>query len=497
MRRGASSSSPGIKPNRYPTVKALLQLLALSVAAQYAAPARAVEPTLPDIEAKTYDASLVRKSRSKRVWLFRAGESGIPGEGRILLLKRGESPVTAVRVLKIYGERNEFAAKSVRWYGENKSVDDGSSFVAVEKIQDVIPPPPTPQDKADLSELEKPLGTPEPVPLASQSPLAVPSPVAVPSPLPTPALPSPSPLPVPSPIQAQPTPQASALPSPQPSPLPLPPVRTEPSPLPESAPPVFEKTPSALPPPPPPKAEGNDPELDSLLGQMDKGPEPEPAPSDAVPELTSQTQELPADQESAPDKAPATEQEEPPAPQFEEAEQEDEGEETLLGAAVEELQLLDPHKQWMTLGFGALQNSGSYFAGGGLRYGFTFKRLLWLRRNTIQDTLAAEFGFYYYKILNLVTENDSYTVVPTVATLRYNMQFYENFAIFLYGGLVKNFASATSELPSKDTADFNAGELSKFFPAIGAGLLFRVGPNWDARVDVGTDIVGLGLMLRF
>jgi hypothetical protein len=66
--------------------------------------------------------------------------------------------------------------------------------------------------------------------------------------------------------------------------------------------------------------------------------------------------------------------------------------------------------------------------------------------------------------------------------------------------MLRNFVSATSTVSSQDTAnvlahlDTNANGL---VPIGGAGLLFRTGPNWLARVDFGTDFVGLGLVLKF
>jgi hypothetical protein len=71
--------------------------------------------------------------------------------------------------------------------------------------------------------------------------------------------------------------------------------------------------------------------------------------------------------------------------------------------------------------------------------------------------------------------------------------FGENFGIFFYGGLMQNFVTQVS---ANATADVQAS-LQSIVPAVGTGLLFRVGPSWEARVDLGYDMLALGLVLRF
>jgi hypothetical protein len=164
---------------------------------------------------------------------------------------------------------------------------------------------------------------------------------------------------------------------------------------------------------------------------------------------------------------------------------------------VDEVNSLDPNLQWLTASFGFFRNYGAdgqsaYFTGGGLRYAVTLGKSLFLRRAHAQDSLALEAGAFYYKILNFQGNNDSYAVVPLIGTLRYNILFGENFGIFFYGGIMQN--NVTSVVGGNEDAK---AVLSSVFPAAGAGILFRVGPSWDARVDLGIESIGLGLVLRF
>jgi hypothetical protein len=109
---------------------------------------------LPEIEAKTYNLQVTRKSHSNKIYLFEDSTNRQPHVGRILLLKRDGEPIMAFRVLKNYTEKKLLAAKRIRRYKDVQSLNDGDSFLTIEKISDLAPPPPTAQDQADLKELE-------------------------------------------------------------------------------------------------------------------------------------------------------------------------------------------------------------------------------------------------------------------------------------------------------------------------------------------------------
>jgi hypothetical protein len=170
----------------------------------------------------------------------------------------------------------------------------------------------------------------------------------------------------------------------------------------------------------------------------------------------------------------------------------------LENISVEELQEFDPETHWFSFGLSFLRNSnkdgeGTYFVGGGARYAVNTGRLLFLKDNKSQDSFSLEGGAFFYKVLNFDAANDSYTVMPLQFTGRYNVMLGEGFGFFFYGGLMRNIVIATNANAVQDTTD----AFSSWVPCIGTGLLFRVGPNWLTRVDLGYDMIGLGLSLRF
>jgi hypothetical protein len=120
-----------------------------------------------EIEAIAYDLETVRPSRSGRVYLFQMGaenaDEQLPAEGKLFLLRQGDTPVMAFRVLKIYPDRKRIAAKKLLPYEGFPSLDRGSKYRAYEKIgEKVVPVPPTPEDLDDLKDLES--DSPEEIP---------------------------------------------------------------------------------------------------------------------------------------------------------------------------------------------------------------------------------------------------------------------------------------------------------------------------------------------
>lgn len=163
----------------------------------------------------------------------------------------------------------------------------------------------------------------------------------------------------------------------------------------------------------------------------------------------------------------------------------------------DEVKRFDNDWQWVTAQIAYLANvkpSGetSYYTGGGIRYGVTFAKYLFAKKPKIQDSLTAELGLFYYTVLGYETDTDSFRVLPLIATLRYNLLTSESFGFYFYGGFVKN-----SVLSASSASDYARSRLSSFGPAAGAGLLFRLGPKWFVRADLGIDCLGAGLLLRF
>lgn len=108
-----------------------------------------------EIEAKVYDLTTIRPSKSGRVYLFQKADAEMPQVGKVFLLREGTTPVMAFRVLKTYPAQMRIAAKKLRAYPTYDPLARGSSFRAFEKIGDVmVPVPPTQEDLDDLKELE-------------------------------------------------------------------------------------------------------------------------------------------------------------------------------------------------------------------------------------------------------------------------------------------------------------------------------------------------------
>lgn len=115
--------------------------------------ASAVESS--SIEAKAYDIKTVRPSKSGRVYLFEKPESGLPVDGKLFLIRDGDIPVMAMRVLKTYTVKNRIAAKKLKTYPGYELLERGSQYRAFEKVGDsVLPVPMTLEDTNDLKELE-------------------------------------------------------------------------------------------------------------------------------------------------------------------------------------------------------------------------------------------------------------------------------------------------------------------------------------------------------
>ncbi len=341
---------------------------------------------LPDIEAKSYDVSVVRHSKSGKVYLFNDTQKAKPPVGRILLLKQGSTPAMAFRVLKSYPDSGQFAGTRVRTYPGKTELAPGENFAALEKITDFIPPPPTEAEKADLEELEG----------------------------------------------------ASAAS--------------------KSASGEYRED-EVLP---------YDPELDA-------GSSPPPGGVATDPEAADHEE----DEDSDDDKI-----------------------------SVEEIEPLDTDLNWLTFTLGFIRNtppaplSSGYFTGGGIRYAYTIKKTPYFRKAKLQDSIALEGSIFYYQVSNLTESlSDAYTIVPIIGTIRYNLLVSESLGVFVYAGIGKNnvVASTGPDSPASAVEDFETSRdaLGSIFPAFGAGFTYRIGPSWDARFDLGFDVISGGLMLRF
>lgn len=164
--------------------------------------------------------------------------------------------------------------------------------------------------------------------------------------------------------------------------------------------------------------------------------------------------------------------------------------------AVNEDLPLDPQRHAVSLNYGNLRgidkdNNSASRDSIGIRYAYTFWRLPLLKKKSIQDSLAAEVSLYYYTISNFIQTADSITVIPLTGTLRYNLHLNETLTVFGYAGFVKNNVYADQAVTS------NVDVLATTLAIFGGGGMIRIGPSWAIRADVGTDLFGIGAVLKF
>lgn len=350
---------------------------------------------LPDIEAKTYPTKVIRHTQAGTMYLLEITTDELPYVGKILLLKKDDESVAAFRVLKLYDDKNQVAAKKVKTYPNQVAPEAGEDFTAVEKVSDLVTPPQSIEDTADLKELEAAPSAAAPA-SASDQPAAAPSPNVVPA------------------------------------------------------------------------------------EESDEPPQPKPVTKPYDAELDAGTSPDPASDPSAG--------------------KDEDG--SSLAVAVDEIKPIDPHKNWLTAGGGFVTtplNSGAlgfYQASAFVvRYGLTLNNTMLLKGPTAQDSLAIEGSLFFDTINNYAssTSTESYSLMPIVLALRYTISFTQNLGVFFYGGVLQGTVlSAVNESPTT-----NINNLKATLPAAGGGLIFGIGPNWDARLDIGFDAIAAGLMLRF
>jgi hypothetical protein len=332
--------------------------------------------SLPDIEAKIRHLKVLKASTSRRVYLMdipitpdpnaQAAETGEkPSERKLLLIREGEENIMALRVLRDIHGTSQVIAKKIKQYANYEALDIGREYYALEKLSDIIPPPPTPQDQADMAEVEPP-------------PLAF------------------------------------------------------------------------------------DPDLDT-------GSSPPPGSYD----------------DSALDSRRDREE--------------------RLGASIEEKNIrFEKQRNWIAVGFGLVRNTpdedptaAKFYTGAGIRYGVDLIHRLFVTRDERIDTLTFEGSLFYYSISGLnasegATALDTYNIAPVIGTARYTYYYNEDFGLFFYGGLMKNFITS-----SENANEDRVLNLSRSTTIGGVGALLRVGPQWYTRVDAGLDMISANLMIRF
>jgi hypothetical protein len=173
--------------------------------------------------------------------------------------------------------------------------------------------------------------------------------------------------------------------------------------------------------------------------------------------------------------------------------------ERQLGEAIDEVVPLDPHRHWVSPVFGFLTAGGlttrGMFTGGGVRYGYTVAKMVFLKRARLQDSFTPEAGIYVYKALFNISASASppaYTVLPLSLSLRYNLTFSSQFTFFAQLGAMMNIVTSAINADSTLTSNFQA-----LIPVFGVGGFYTIGPNWLMRFDMGYDFIGAGIVLKF
>lgn len=169
---------------------------------------------------------------------------------------------------------------------------------------------------------------------------------------------------------------------------------------------------------------------------------------------------------------------------------------TLKQLEIREYPQLDRFSHWLSLQMGLIRNlsasnEATYYTGGGIRYGLTVGKRMLAKQNS-EDSLVLEGTIFYYRVLQFLTPTDEYTMTPWGVNLRYNLMWSETFGFFLYGGFLYNYILSSQG----DTAE-GIALLGGFVPSFGTGLLYTMGPHWQLRLDLGYDLIGIGLVLRY
>lgn len=172
-------------------------------------------------------------------------------------------------------------------------------------------------------------------------------------------------------------------------------------------------------------------------------------------------------------------------------------EEPFADLSVREDLPLEPHNhvvsfQYAQITTGAKDNGSKAYDAYGVRYGYNFGRMTFLKKRTLQDMFTAELGLFIIPIASYYQQNDAVTALPAIATLRYNFLIGETLAFFIYGGVEYNFVQQDGTIP---TAQIKY--LATTAPAVGGGVLLSIGPAWGVRAEFGYNFFGIGGTLKF
>jgi len=171
--------------------------------------------------------------------------------------------------------------------------------------------------------------------------------------------------------------------------------------------------------------------------------------------------------------------------------------EPMSEVSVNEQTPLEPSRHAVSVQYAQIRsidkkNDPAQYSGIGIRYGYNIWKNVFLKRKTLQDMITAEASLFYYSISGFILPEDTVKVIPMIGTVRYCLLVGENLTFFGYAGFIRNNVSTSDSALSNQTTI-----LATTKPALGAGTMIKIGPSWAARLDFGTDLFGIGAVLKF
>ena len=166
---------------------------------------------------------------------------------------------------------------------------------------------------------------------------------------------------------------------------------------------------------------------------------------------------------------------------------------------IDEAHRLNPFHNMITVQIGNYKNMSNFSLGNGesqsgmgVFFSRAFAQDVFVMQRAPQDALSLEFGFEYYRRINYDQQNDSYTLVPLVGALRYDLHFSNSLTAFGLFGFQYNWVSGAINSSQTTLSKIQGPQ-----PDLGLGVLFNIGPQWYVRLDLGLDRMAAGLCVKW
>lgn len=407
----------------------LLPLSALNNTVSYA-------ETLPDIEAHEAQIVPIQISKSGRIYRFKMNPEFLPHTGNIILISSDHRPIMAFRVLKTDENSGELIGKRVRRYDAEHELKLEEKYVSVEKIADLLAPPPPEFGQYD------PSAGPELDPNASKRLRPITNEKNVLDPNAKPEL---------DPRPAKPSVENPSVPA-------LMGTGGKDS---------TDGSPKSI----------NGMDVEKFDEDLDGSTSPRNIKlKKATPSSDSYDDEIPS--------------------QLVETKSDFEVEEKNVLQPFKNSISIQAGSLKNLSNFTANATTNSGFLAS---YGHLLDRNVFITRSKSQDSLVFEAGFSYYSRTDFTGNNDDYTIFPLRAELQYHIHFNESFTLFGDVGLQYNFLFGSENInvslhPIEQTA---LDSLTGPQPVLGIGAIYNIGPQWYLRADLGWDRLAFGLSVKW